>query len=191
MARWVWPTAAGVVTSATGVVINVATDRADSLLAWVGVVLLTALGVGIGIAAQRADLRHREAARHDLRPTAPAAPPATPPAATPPAAAPPAAAPPAAAPPAAAPPAATAPAATAPAGERAAAGSPDPAHAPPPEVPRSVYNHHQGNTSGPVIQVGYLHGNLNQGNTVDQSATAHGGSTIHQAGRDVRLDRDR
>lgn len=153
MARWVWPTAAGVVTSATGVVINVATDRADSLLAWAGVVLLTALGVGIGIAAQRADHRHRETAQRAPEPVAEPVAPAEP----------------------------------EPVPQQPVRQQPVPR----PEVPRSVYNHHQGNTVGPVIQVGYLHGNLNQGNSVDQSATAHDGSTIHQGGRDVRLDRDR
>ncbi|WP_309114408.1 hypothetical protein [Saccharothrix sp.] len=180
MARWVWPTAAGVVTSATGVVINVATDRADSVLAWAGVVLLTALGVGIGIAAQRADLRHREVAQRAQRDAIPATPPL---AAAPPAAAGSAAAAPAVAEPPAAPPV-----------QSAQPHAAQPQSAQPqeqPVVPRSVHNVHKGNTVGPVIQVGYVHGNVNNGNSVNQSATAHDGGTVHQAGRDVRLDRDR
>ncbi|MEV0681277.1 hypothetical protein AB0I60_32640 [Actinosynnema sp. NPDC050436] len=55
MARWVWPTAAGVVTSATGVVINLATDQVGNPWTWIAVVLLTAAGVFVGLAAQRAD----------------------------------------------------------------------------------------------------------------------------------------
>ncbi|NUT98223.1 MAG: hypothetical protein HOY78_40050, partial [Saccharothrix sp.] len=86
MARWVWPTAAGVVTSATGVVINVATDLVDNALAWLGVVLLTAIGVGIGIAAQRADQRNRETAQRSAAAAPPAAPAEPEPAASEPAA---------------------------------------------------------------------------------------------------------
>jgi hypothetical protein len=52
MARWVWPTAAGVVTSATGVVINLATDLKDNPWAWVAVVVLTAVGVLIAMRTQ-------------------------------------------------------------------------------------------------------------------------------------------
>ncbi|GAA1336128.1 hypothetical protein GCM10009660_16650 [Catellatospora bangladeshensis] len=52
-----WPTAAGVVTSATGVVINLATDHADNPWTWGGVVLLTAVGVVVGLAAQRSERR--------------------------------------------------------------------------------------------------------------------------------------
>lgn len=48
MARWVWPASAGVVASATGVAINLATDQGDNAWAWVAVVLLTALGVVVG-----------------------------------------------------------------------------------------------------------------------------------------------
>ncbi|WP_367136572.1 hypothetical protein [Saccharothrix sp. HUAS TT1] len=52
MSRWVWPAAAGVVTSATGVAINLATDRGGNPWAWVTVVLLTALGVVIALRVQ-------------------------------------------------------------------------------------------------------------------------------------------
>ncbi|RKT56947.1 hypothetical protein [Saccharothrix australiensis] len=55
MARWVWPTAAGVVASATGVVVNLATDHGDNPWTWGGVVLLTAAGVGVGLAARRSE----------------------------------------------------------------------------------------------------------------------------------------
>ncbi|MFI9817497.1 hypothetical protein [Saccharothrix variisporea] len=180
MARWVWPTAAGVVTSATGVVINVATDLADNALAWVGVGLLTALGVGIGIAAQRADQRHREVTSQATAAVPPAAAvPAPAAAAVPPAAAEPAVEPPAAPP-------QPAPAAT-------AAAEPPPAATAPQPAPQTTvyYNHSTGNNVGPVIQVGQLHGKINYGNTVNQSATAHDGGTVYQAGRDVRLDGDR
>src|SRR5689334_15706346 len=65
MARWVLPTATGVVTSATGVIINVATDLKTEPWAWVGVVALTGLGVVLALR---------------VRPTAPqAATPQTPP----------------------------------------------------------------------------------------------------------------
>ncbi|MEJ2855797.1 MULTISPECIES: hypothetical protein [unclassified Saccharothrix] len=170
MARWVWPTAAGVVTSATGVVINLATDLVDNALAWVAVGALTALGVGIGVAAQRADQRHREIA-HRAAAIVP------PPAADPPA---------------------TQPSGAQPSGAQPSAVQPTPHAEPEPEQapqrpapPRTVYNHSSGNTVGPVIQVGYLHGDFNQGDSVNQSATAHDGGTVYQAGRDVRLDRDR
>ncbi|GAA1272203.1 hypothetical protein [Saccharothrix xinjiangensis] len=52
MARWVWPAAAGVVASATGVAINVATDWGANPWAWVVVVLLTALGVVVAMRVQ-------------------------------------------------------------------------------------------------------------------------------------------
>ncbi|MFC6092512.1 hypothetical protein Q5530_19485 [Saccharothrix sp. BKS2] len=52
MARWVWPAAAGVVASATGVAINVATDLSANPVAWVAVVLLTALGVVVAMRVQ-------------------------------------------------------------------------------------------------------------------------------------------
>jgi hypothetical protein len=52
MSRWVWPAAAGVVTSATGVAINLATDGRANPWAWVTVVLLTALGVVIALRVQ-------------------------------------------------------------------------------------------------------------------------------------------
>ncbi|XVV02123.1 hypothetical protein ACQPW3_32815 [Actinosynnema sp. CA-248983] len=176
MARWVWPTAAGVVTSATGVVINVATDRADSVLAWAGVVLLTALGVGIGIAAQRSDLRHRgvvqPAPEHVPTPVQPIEPE-------------PAAAPPQ---PVQQQPVQQQPVQQQPVQQRPVQQQPVQEQ---PVVPRSVHNVHKGNTVGPVIQVGYVHGNVNHGNSVNQTATAHDGGTVHQAGRDVRLDQDR
>ncbi|QFZ22644.1 hypothetical protein [Saccharothrix syringae] len=54
MARWVWPAAAGVVASTTGVVINLATDLATNAWAWVAVVVLTALGVVVGMRVQPA-----------------------------------------------------------------------------------------------------------------------------------------
>jgi hypothetical protein len=54
MARWVWPAAAGVVASATGVAINLATERAENPWAWVAVVLLTALGVVVAMRVQPA-----------------------------------------------------------------------------------------------------------------------------------------
>ncbi|MEU4762885.1 hypothetical protein AB0H12_06500 [Actinosynnema sp. NPDC023794] len=52
MSRWVWPAAAGVVTSATGVAINLATDGRANPWAWATVVLLTALGVVIALRVQ-------------------------------------------------------------------------------------------------------------------------------------------
>jgi hypothetical protein len=52
MARWVWPAAAGVVTSATGVAINLATDGGANPWAWVTVLLLTALGVVVALRVQ-------------------------------------------------------------------------------------------------------------------------------------------
>ncbi|HEX6341784.1 hypothetical protein [Umezawaea sp.] len=54
MARWVWPTAAGVVTSATGVLVNVATDLMTEPWAWVGVVALTGVGVGVAMKVRSA-----------------------------------------------------------------------------------------------------------------------------------------
>jgi 23S rRNA U2552 (ribose-2'-O)-methylase RlmE/FtsJ len=54
MAGWVWPAAAGVVTSATGVAINLATDVGASPWAWVAVVLLTAVGVVVAVRLQPA-----------------------------------------------------------------------------------------------------------------------------------------
>ncbi|NUT99795.1 MAG: hypothetical protein HOY78_48070, partial [Saccharothrix sp.] len=63
---------------------------------------------------------------------------------------------------------------------------------PRPAPPRTVHNEYRGNNNvGPVIQVGYLHGTMNPGDSVNQNATAHDGGTVYQAGRDVRLDRDR
>lgn len=119
MARWAWPTAAGVVTSATGVVINLATDREGSPWAWAAVVLLTACGIVIALRAQ---------------PT-----PQTP-----------------------------------------SSGVPSS------EVPSSgVHNELtiSGTATGPVIQVGRV-GAIHD-HSVNQTATAHENSTIHQAGRDI------
>ncbi|WP_433263849.1 hypothetical protein ACQPZF_33400 [Actinosynnema sp. CS-041913] len=121
MARWVWPTAAGVVTSATGVVINLATDHADNPWTWGGVVLLTTVGVFVGLAAQRSERK-----RHQPEPTRPA----------------------------------------------------------------GVHNSVTGTVHGGVVQAGSLGSvTFNSGTTVNQSATAHDGGTIYQAGRDVRQDR--
>lgn len=53
MARWVLPAAAGVVASATGVAINVATDAAGDPWAWAAVVLLTVLGVVLTVRMQQ------------------------------------------------------------------------------------------------------------------------------------------
>jgi hypothetical protein len=105
MARWVWPTATGVVTSATGVAINLATDGANNPWTWAAVVLLTGLGAVIAGWAQ------------------------------------------------------------------------------PSAAPAGVHNSITEPVNGPVIQVGYL--GTYTDNSVNQTATAHGDSTIHQAGRDV------
>ncbi|MDU0293990.1 hypothetical protein, partial [Saccharothrix longispora] len=53
MARWVLPAAAGVVASATGVAVNVATDAAGDPWAWAAVVLLTLLGVALTVRMQQ------------------------------------------------------------------------------------------------------------------------------------------
>lgn len=122
MARWVWPAAAGVVTSATGVAINLATDGRANPWAWVAVALLTALGVVVA-------LRVVPAARP----------------------------------------------------ERAAEPEPK---------PRSgVYNSISGTVNGAVVQAGDLGAvTVNSPTTVNQTAIAREGSTIHQAGRDIRRD---
>ncbi|MFJ6672491.1 hypothetical protein ACIQMJ_15400 [Actinosynnema sp. NPDC091369] len=120
MARWVWPAAAGVVTSATGVAINLATDGGGNPWAWVAVGLLTALGVVVALRVQ--------------------------------------------------------------------AGSPKP---PAPEPPRSsVRNSITGSVTGPVVQAGDIDGGLtvNSPTTVNQTAVARDGGTVHQAGRDIRRD---
>jgi len=52
MARWVWPAAAGVVASATGVVINLATDGTGKPWTWLAVVVLTSLGVVVALRLQ-------------------------------------------------------------------------------------------------------------------------------------------
>lgn len=57
MAKWVWPAAAGVVTSATGVAINLATDGGANPWTWVAVVLLTALGVVVALRVQASPAR--------------------------------------------------------------------------------------------------------------------------------------
>lgn len=54
MARWVWPTAAGVVASATGIAVNLATELKTDPWAWAAVVLLTAVGVLVALLAQPA-----------------------------------------------------------------------------------------------------------------------------------------
>jgi hypothetical protein len=115
MARWVWPTAAGVVTSATGVVINVATDLKTSPWAWVVLVLLTASGVLIAMRVQ-------------------------------------------------------------------------PAPSPVPASSGGVHNSFSGTVHGPVIQAGSIGSIGYTDRSVNQTATAHENSTIHQAGRDIRSD---
>jgi hypothetical protein len=122
MSRWVWPAAAGVVTSATGVAINLATDGGGNPWAWTTVVLLTALGVVIALRVQ----------------PAPAAPP--------------------------------------------------PQQQPqPPTTTSTVHNSVSGTVTGGVVQgneIGPV--TLNSPTTINQNATAGEGSTIYQAGRDVR-----
>ncbi|MEV8436523.1 hypothetical protein AB0425_04065 [Actinosynnema sp. NPDC051121] len=126
MARWVWPAAAGVVTSATGVAINLATDGGANPWAWVTVLLLTALGVVVALRVQ---------------------------------------------------------AAQAPPGDRTAAGA-----AAPPRT-STVHNSVSGTVSGSVVQGGELGSiTINSPTTVNQSAVAREGGTIHQAGRDIRHD---
>lgn len=131
MARWVWPTATGVVTSATGVVVNVATDLMTEPWAWVGVVALTGLGVILAMKVQ----------------SAPAPLPASLPA-------------------------------------------PEPASVESlPEVPPTaggVHNSVQGAVHGMVIQAGSI-GSFND-RSVNQTAVARDGGTVHQAGRDIRSD---
>ncbi|MEU4741055.1 hypothetical protein AB0G02_11410 [Actinosynnema sp. NPDC023658] len=132
MARWVWPAAAGVVTSATGVAINLATDGRANPWAWAAVVLLTALGVVIALRVQ---------------PEAPTAPPAT--------------------------------------------GAPPAAEDPPkPQEPTTtVHNSVSGTVNGSLVQGGTFGAvTINSPTTVNQTAIARDGSTIHQAGRDVRRD---
>ncbi|MEU4803371.1 hypothetical protein [Actinosynnema sp. NPDC023587] len=123
MARWVWPTAAGVVASATGIVINLATDQGANPWTWSAVALLTAAGVMVGLAAQRSN-----------------------------------------------------------------APQPQP-------PPGDVHNTITGTVHGNAVQARTLgavtlnSGSISVGPTINQSATAHDGSTIHQAGRDIRHDR--
>ncbi|GAB2985736.1 hypothetical protein GCM10027184_42210 [Saccharothrix stipae] len=120
-----WPAAAGVVTSATGVAINLATDGRANPWAWVTVALLTALGVVIA-------LRVAPAARA-AEPTAEPAPEVKP-----------------------QPPAAT------------------------------VHNTVNGTVTGGLVQAGELGSvTINSPTTVNQTAVAREGSTIHQAGRDI------
>ncbi|MFD1151533.1 hypothetical protein [Saccharothrix hoggarensis] len=121
MARWVWPAAAGVVTSATGVAINLATDGGTNPWAWVAVVLLTALGVVIALRVPRA--------------------------------------------------------------------APKPPAAEPPAPRSSVSNVIRGDVAGPVLQVGDVDSiSVNSPSTVNQTAIARDGGTVHQAGRDVNLN---
>jgi len=57
---------------------------------------------------------------------------------------------------------------------------------PPDEAkPREVHNEAPGPVGGPLIQSGSI-GTVHT--TVNQTATAHGGSTIHQAGRDMTVN---
>ncbi|MCE6993705.1 hypothetical protein LZG04_02620 [Saccharothrix sp. S26] len=122
MAKWVWPAAAGAVTSATGVAINLATDGGAKPWTWVAVVLLTVLGVVVALRVQAT-----------ARPEPPAATP-TPP-------------------------------------------TPD------------VHNSISGTVNGPVVQAGTLGGlTINSPTTVNQTAIARDGGTVHQAGRDIRRD---
>ncbi|XVS63110.1 hypothetical protein ACQPYE_33365 [Actinosynnema sp. CA-299493] len=126
MSRWVWPAAAGVVTSATGVAINLATDGGANPWAWVTVLLLTALGVVIALRVQAT-----------AKPTA----------------------------------------------------TGDPAPDPRPPAP-TVHNSVSGTVTGPVVQAGDIGGGLtiNSPSTVNQTAVARDGGTVHQAGRDIRHD---
>ena len=126
MAKWVWPAAAGVVTSATGVAINLATNGGANPWAWVTVALLTALGVVVALRVQPA-----------------AAPRSEPTAAEP---------------------------------------------APEPATP-NVRNSISGTVNGAVVQAGTLGGlTINSPTTVNQTAVARDGGTVHQAGRDIRRD---
>ncbi|MEU4442105.1 hypothetical protein AB0K14_15435 [Actinosynnema sp. NPDC050801] len=126
MARWVWPAAAGVVTSATGVAINLATDGGANPWAWVTVVLLTALGVVIALRVAPAP--------------------------------------------------------------RAAGPTAEPAAKPQPPT-ATVHNTVNGTVTGGVVQAGELGSvTINSPTTVNQTAVAREGSTIHQAGRDIRRD---
>ena len=143
MSRWVWPAAAGVVTSATGVAINLATDGRANPWAWVTVVLLTALGVVIALRVQA---------------------PAPPPTGT------------------------TEPAGTT---EPTGATGPTAAEPEPERRPRTanVHNSISGNVTGGVVQAGNLGSvTVNSPTTVNQTAVARDGGTVHQAGRDIRHD---
>ncbi|MBW4720172.1 hypothetical protein [Saccharothrix obliqua] len=127
MARWVWPTVAGVVASATGVLINLATEQVRNPWTWGGVVVLTLVGVAVGGLA-RPDARGGERARPDVHDGGP------------------------------------------------------------PAVRNSV----SGTVHGGVVQASTLGSvTINSGVHVDQTATAHDGGVVYQAGRDVDLDRGR
>ncbi len=129
MARWVWPAAAGVVTSATGVAINLATDGRSNPWAWVAVVLLTALGVAVALRMAPAEAPPAEPAAEPRPEATPQAPTAT------------------------------------------------------------VHNSVSGTVTGAVVQAGNLGAvTINSPTTVNQSAVAREGGTIHQAGRDLRHD---
>ena len=126
MAKWAWPAAAGVVTSATGVAINLATDGGANPWAWVTVVLLTALGVVVALRVQAA-------------PSPP----------------------------------------------------PEPTAADTTARPRTqtVHNTVSGTANGTVVQAGELGSlTIHSPTTVNQTAVAREGGTIHQAGRDIRHD---
>ncbi|GGP48424.1 hypothetical protein GCM10010185_20620 [Saccharothrix coeruleofusca] len=63
-----WPTATGVLASATGVVVNLATELKTSWWAWAVVALLTAVGVLVALLAQPAERPGREPEREQEPP---------------------------------------------------------------------------------------------------------------------------
>ncbi|MBB4964045.1 hypothetical protein [Saccharothrix violaceirubra] len=118
MAKWVWPVATGLVTSATGVALNLATDLRDEPVSWIAVVVLTALGIWVA----------RRSRSHEIVSHAPAV----------------------------------------------VVGSTTVSN----DVPGVVNgNAVQGVTVGPVT--------FNPTTNIDQTAVAHDGGTVHQAGRDI------
>ncbi|OKI14756.1 hypothetical protein A6A25_14980 [Saccharothrix sp. CB00851] len=118
------------VTSATGVAINLATDGRANPWTWVAVALLTALGVVIALR---------------LQPT--------------------------------------------PAGPRADAPADVPAEPKPQAPTTTVTNSISGTVHGAVVQAGTLGSvTVNSPTTVNQTAIARDGGTVHQAGRDIRRD---
>ncbi|PSL58095.1 hypothetical protein B0I31_101311 [Saccharothrix carnea] len=128
-----WPAAAGVVTSATGVAINLATDGRANPWTWVAVALLTALGVVIALRLQSAPSAPRVDAPPQSRADVPAE--------------------------------------------------------PEPQAPTTVTNSISGTVHGAVVQAGTLGSvTVNSPTTVNQTAIARDGGTVHQAGRDIRHD---